>query len=158
MIKALKASFVVLAIVMTALPASARTSTQEYVGSFDPLTFGRCADATVPVNVGKVCFKVAAGETRVKFTSVDTALGEAGMFYIMRDAAGGCVGDTGDPTTSCPNDGFICGHSGTLAIPATTVSIEVYLDSILGVVSCQVLSETSAIGAATTGTVSAIFS
>ena len=140
-------------------PASAavHSLTEHYVGSFDPLTFGRCRSGAVTENVGEVCFPVLSTDHTVKFTSVDTVLGEAGLFYEMIDSTGNCVGQPADPTASCPNDDFVCGHSPVLAIPATTVKIEVYTLGSLGIVDCTGLEGSDAIGAATTGTITATF-
>lgn len=147
------------AALLAAQPAGARpTVSEDYVGTFDPLTFGRCADDTIPVNLGMVCFDVNhAVDNFVDISGTDVVFGPAGMFYAMVDSSGTCVGQPDDPTQVCPNADFACGESLNVTIPNGAVRLEVYALGVLGVVDCTLLEPSEALGAASTGTISAHF-
>jgi hypothetical protein len=120
------------------------TDHADYVGTGESLT-GRCANATTPVNIGRVCFKVRSTDKRVDISSVDTVLGTAGMWYYMRRDGQ----DLGN--------GHICGKTPhPILVPAGTSQLDVYPLGAIGVEWCQLDGEET-LGAATTGTITARF-
>lgn len=127
---------------------------EDYVGHFDPLTYGYCRGATIPVNVGRVCFTVKSTDKFVDIVGTDAILGKAGMFYIFRDRSGDCVGDSDDPTASCDGAGFLCGRVANLGVPRGTVKLDIYTGGILNVVACN-LEGSDTLGITTTGTITA---
>jgi hypothetical protein len=147
-----------LALILTFQPAGARTVSKDYVGSFDPLAFGRCADATVPINIGVVCFNVnSASDNEVDISGVDAVLATPGLFYVMVDTAGGCV-NAPAPPGACPNSNFVCGSASGIVVPNAAVTLEVYALGVLGVAYCTGLQGGDTVGAATAGTITAKFS
>lgn len=155
----LAVSVVVLA-ALFALPSNAHgPKTRNYVGHFDPLTFGTCVEEGAAANVGKVCFPVnAANDNFVDIAGTDAVLGTPGLFYIFRDAAGNCIGDDpNDPSEACPGADFVCGAATNLSVPNATVKLDVYPLGVLGVIYCTGLAGSETVGASTTGTITAHF-
>ena len=136
--------------------AAGRTVTESYVGSFDPLTYGRCRAGVLDQNIGKICFEVNSLETKAVITTADQAFGEIGFFYIMKDANGNCVGDSPDPLGTCPGANSVCGHK-TVSLLKGTVELDIYPSNVLGIVDCTG-GGTPVIGGSATGTVKIVFS
>jgi hypothetical protein len=138
--------------------AGSRTVHEDYVGNFDPLTFGRCHDSRVPENVGKVCIPVKSTDIRVTVTLVDQVLPTPAFFYEFFDSSGDCVGDPGGATDVCPNAGGGCGTRSSIAVPRGAVRLEVYTDGVvLGTLKCSEDPNAEGPGAAIAGTVTAKF-
>lgn len=158
------AALAVLAVAWSLVPAGAatrtvyktRTVTADYVGSSDPLTFGQCKSTRVPTNVGKVCLPLKAADKSVTFSIKDQALGDPGFFYMFIDAGGSCVGDSDDPTSSCPNTGSGCGRASRVGVPKGAVRLEVFPSgAALGTLKCTIQETNDSPGPSAVGTVTA---
>ena len=132
--------------------------TREYVGHFDPLTFGACVEEDAPANIGKVCFPLNSSvDNYVDVSGNDIVLGKPGMFFVFRDPSGNCPGKPDDPTAVCPNEGFICGSVANLPVPNAAVRLDVFALGTLGTAYCTGIIGGDTVGASTTGTISAHF-
>lgn len=156
------AALAVLAMAFSLVPAGAATKTiyktrkvaEDYVGSFDPLGFGRCKAAPVSVNIGLVCIPLRTSDKYVKLVVADQALGNPGFFYSFMDATGACVGASSDQTADCKNDGSGCGSAKRLAVPKGAVRLEIFPAGFaLGPIYCNVDTAGDSPGPAVAGTI-----
>jgi hypothetical protein len=149
-----------IAVAMSTPPAHARsrTLTEDYVGSSQLTLPGTCRDATVPVNIGKACFKPHKGERRATITVTDAVETNVGIFYIVSDKQGNCIGDNPDPasTDPCPNSGLAC-QALTIPIPRKSALLEVWIDGITAPVECLVAGPGESPGIGTAGTIKVRF-
>jgi hypothetical protein len=133
--------------------AASRTISESYAGSFDPLTFGMCKADGAPENIGLVCIPLKGTDDSLDIRSEDTVFGTAGLFYLFRDASGGCVGESDDPAAACPNADFVCGSQVNLKKPGGAVGIDIYPLTFLGTVNCTGLEGSDTLGFSTVGTI-----
>lgn len=156
-LRSIAAIAVLCAALMAVQPSTAHAPrSEDYVGSCEPLTCGVCRSSSVPVNIGKVCFDIAAGQEYVDIDSTDIVTGKAGMFYIFTNSAGTCLQRTPDDL-GCETANFICGGVNNLSVPGGAKGLHIYIGSNLGLVACTVNMGSDVVGWSTAGTITAHF-